>query len=68
VHHHLVVAPEESKDYIEGALLEGNSKTLLVAHQRAHGHHKVDLSYEEEDTCMSYEEEDTCMSYVVNTR
>jgi hypothetical protein len=23
----------------------------------------LDVSYEEEDTCMSYEEEDTCMSY-----
>jgi hypothetical protein len=32
------------------------------------GQHKVDLSYEEEDTCMAYEEEDTCMSYVVITR
>ena len=24
---------------------------------------RLELSYEEEDTCMSYEEEDTCMSY-----
>ena len=41
---------------------EDTCMALLIAHQHAHGHHKVYLSFEEEDTC-AYEEEDTCMAY-----